>query len=76
MHILSPVFRGLVYSYRTLVTYIYKPCTTVAPSNSLLATAVLCAISVVKANHIQGGASTNRVRGDISISVVTNSLFW
>ena len=49
---------------------------TVALSDSLLAMAVLCAISVVKPNCIQGRASTNRVRGDTSNSVVTNSQFW
>ena len=33
--------------------------------DSLLAKAVSCAISVVKANHVQGGAATNRVRREV-----------
>ena len=32
----------------------------------LLAKAVSCAISVVKANHVQGGAATNCVRREVS----------
>ena len=40
----------------------------VAPGNSLLAKAVSCAVSVVKADHVQGGAATSHVRREISIS--------
>ena len=39
-----------------------------APDNSLLAKAVSCAVSVVKADRVQGGAATNHVRREISIS--------
>ena len=43
----------------------------------LLGKAVSCAVSVVKANHVQGGAATNRVRREISISVAAlNGLLW
>ena len=41
----------------------------------LLAKPVSCAISVVKANRVQGGAATNRVRREVSISVATNGPF-
>ena len=44
--------------------------------DSLLAKAVSCAISVVKANCVQGEAATNRVRREVSISVATNDPFW
>ena len=49
---------------------------TTAPGDSLLAKAVSCAISVVKADRVQGGAATNHVRREISISVATNGPFW
>ena len=46
----------------------------------LLAKAVSCAVSVVKADRVQGGAATNRVRRDTSVSVATrmatNGNFW
>ena len=32
--------------------------------------------TVVKSSHVQGGAVTNRVRREISISVAINGLFW
>ena len=38
-------------------------------TDSLLGKAVSYAVSVVKADHVQGGAATNRVRREISISV-------
>ena len=38
-------------------------------ADSLLAKAVSYTVSVVKADHVQGGAATNRVRREISISV-------
>ena len=48
-----------------------------APGYSLLAKAVSSAVSVVK---VQGGAATNRVRREISVSVATrvatNGPFW
>ena len=43
--------------------------------DSLLAKALSYAISVVKANRVQGGAATNRVRREVSISVATNGPF-
>ena len=47
-----------------------------ALGDSLLAKAVSCTVSVVKANRVQGGATTNRVRREVSISVATNGPFW
>ena len=45
-------------------------------ADSLLAKAVLCSVSVVKANHVQGGAA-NRVRREVSISVAAmNGPLW
>ena len=41
---------------------------TAAPGNSLLAKAVSCAVSVVKADRVQSGAATSHVRWEISIS--------
>ena len=38
-------------------------------ANLLLGKVVLCAVSVVKANCVQDGATTNRVQREISISV-------
>ena len=47
---------------------------------SLLAKAVSSAVSVVKADHVQGGVATNCVRREISVSVATcvasNGPFW
>ena len=40
---------------------------TTTPGNSLLAKAVSCAVSVVKADRVQGGAVTSHVRREISI---------
>ena len=40
-------------------------------ADSLLGKAVWCAVSVVKVDHVQGGATTNRVRRKIIISVAT-----
>ena len=42
----------------------------------LLAKAVMSAVSVVKADHVQGEATTNRVQRAMSVSVATNSPFW
>ena len=44
--------------------------------DSLLAKAVSCGISVLKANRVQGGAAINCVRREVSISVATNGTFW
>ena len=45
--------------------------------DSLLAKAVSCAVSVVKSDCVQGGAATNRVRREISISVpALNGPLW
>ena len=47
-------------------------------ADSLLDDAVLCAISVVKADRVKGGAATNHVQREwISISVAAlNSPLW
>ena len=46
-------------------------------ADSLLGKAVWCAVSVVKADHVQGGATTNRVQRKISISVAAlNGPLW
>ena len=46
----------------------------------LLAKAVSSAVSVVKVDHIQGGATTNCIRRAMSVSmathVATNGPFW
>ena len=47
-----------------------------APGYLLLAKAVSCAVSVVKADLVQGGAVTNHVRRKISVSVATNGPSW
>ena len=51
-----------------------------APGYSLLPKAVTSTVSVVKADHVQGGATTNHVRRAMSVSVAThlatNSPFW
>ena len=51
-----------------------------APGSLLLAKAVSCAVSFVNADRVQGGAATNRVRSEISVSVATrvatNGPFW
>ena len=63
--------------------YVHEPCMFVSPKkrmvalrNSLLAKAVLCPVSVVKADSVQDGGATNRVRREVSISVATNGPFW
>ena len=43
--------------------------------NSLFAKALSCAVSVVKANHIQDGAATNCAQRDISVFMATTGLF-
>ena len=46
-------------------------------ADSLLGKAVWWTVSVVKAYRVQGGATTNRVRREISISVAAlNGLLW
>ena len=46
-------------------------------ADSLLGKAVSCTISVVKADCVQGGAATNRVQREISISVpALNGPLW
>ena len=51
-----------------------------APGYSLLAKAVSCAILLYKANCVQGGPATNRIRREVNVSgatrVATNSPFW
>ena len=52
-----------------------------APGYSLLAKAVSCAMLLLyKANCVQGGPATNRVRREVNVSgatrVATNSPFW
>ena len=47
-----------------------------ASGYSLLAKAVMCAVSVVEVDHVQGRATTNHVRREISISVANNGPFW
>ena len=49
---------------------------TAAPSDLLHAKALSCEVSVVKADHVQGGATTNRVQREISISAATNCPVW
>ena len=44
--------------------------------DSLFAEALLCAISVVKADHAQDGAATSCVRREISVFVATIGAFW
>ena len=46
-----------------------------SPDDSLLAKALLCAISVAKADRIQNNAATCRVRREINVSVVTCPFF-
>ena len=48
---------------------------TAAPSDSLLAKAVSCPVSVLKADSVQGGGATNRVRREIKYSVANNGPF-
>ena len=43
-----------------------------APGYLLLAKAVSCAVSVIKADCVQGRAATNRVQREISVSVPTH----
>ena len=40
-----------------------------SPSDFLFAKALLCAVSVVKGDHVQGGATTSRVQRKISVCV-------
>ena len=47
-----------------------------AVGDSLFAEALSCAISVVKANRVQDGATTSCVRREISVSVATVGAFW
>ena len=51
-----------------------------APGYSLLAKAVSSAVSVAKTDCVQGGAATNCVQREISVSVATcvatNAPFW
>ena len=51
-----------------------------APGYSLLAKAVMSAVSVVKTDCVQGEATTNHVRRAMSVSVAThvatNNPFW
>ena len=56
--------RKTAYTYCTLVTYTNRACSFHAnkAADSLLGKAVLCAVSVVKTDRVQGGAATNRVQ--------------
>ena len=46
-------------------------------ANSLRGKAVSCAVSVVKADRVQGGTAMNRVRREISIYVAAlNGPLW
>ena len=55
--------------YLPYISYVYEPCMFIL----LLAKAVSCPVSVVKANHsVQGGGATNHVRREIKHSVATN----
>ena len=51
-----------------------------APDYLVLAKAVSSTVSVIKADRVQGGVATNRVRREISVSVATcvatNGPFW
>ena len=49
---------------------------TAAPGDSLLAKTLWCEVSVVKADCVQAGATTNCVRREISISGATNRPVW
>ena len=44
--------------------------------DSPFAEALSCAISVVKADHVQDGATTSCVRREISVFVATIGAFW
>ena len=73
-----------MYIHRTLVTYTNRDClfhankgrVTATLSDLLFTRAVSCTIAVVKVDHVQGGATTNHVRREISISVPIYSPFW
>ena len=57
----------IAYTYRTLVTYTNRACSFHANKGEHdCRKAISCTVSVVKADHVQGGAATNR---EISISV-------
>ena len=46
-------------------------------ADSLLGKAVWCAVSVVKADHVQGGATIDHIRRKINISVsALNGPLW
>ena len=47
-----------------------------SPGDSPFAKALLCAVSVVKANRVQDGAATSCVRREINVSVANNGSFW
>ena len=48
-----------------------------ATADSLPGKAVSCAVFVIKADRVQGGAATKRVRREISISVAAlNDPLW
>ena len=50
---------------------------TAAPGDSLLAKAVLCAVSVAKTDRVQGRPATNCAQRKIGISVAAlNGLLW
>ena len=46
-----------------------------SPGGLLFSKALLCAVSVVKGDRIQGGAATSHVQREISVSVATNLPF-
>ena len=38
--------------------------------------ALLCAVSVIKAGHVQDGATTSSIQREISVFMATNGNFW
>ena len=38
--------------------------------------ALLCAVSVIKAGHVQDGATTNSIQREVSVFMATNGNFW
>ena len=76
-----PSFKGIhkiAYTYRTVVAYTNRACSfkgLQAPGDLLLAKGCIVPVSVVKADGVQGGGATNRVRREISILWLSTGLF-
>ena len=49
---------------------------TASLGDSLFANALSCAVSVLKADHVQDRAATSHVRRKISVSMATKGPFW